>query len=157
VRQYFGAEVKSAPCRAFEEMFVMVENGEVDLRVAAGGECRRRVGGWGLRAAVGARPAHQRRGHPARPPHADGRAGTKREEIKRVRSHPRRWRSASGTSTARANRRTVLRHRWRRARPAATTEPGVAVVASALAAELYGLEILERNVEDYRFNYTRFS
>jgi prephenate dehydratase len=39
---------------------------------------------------------------------------------------------------------------------AADPEPGVAVIASELAAELYRLEILDRNIEDFPFNYTRF-
>jgi prephenate dehydratase len=30
------------------------------------------------------------------------------------------------------------------------------VIASALAAELYGLEILDRAIEDFHFNYTHF-
>ncbi len=39
---------------------------------------------------------------------------------------------------------------------AANREPGTAVVASELAAATYGLNILARNLEDLDFNYTRF-
>ena len=35
-------------------------------------------------------------------------------------------------------------------------EPETGVIASALAAELYGLEILDEGIEDLPFNYTRF-
>ncbi|MCL4804670.1 MAG: prephenate dehydratase [Anaerolineae bacterium] len=39
---------------------------------------------------------------------------------------------------------------------AAAPEPGTAAIASALAAETYGLDILTRHVEDEEFNFTRF-
>jgi len=83
--------------------------------------------------------------------------GTKREDIKRVRSHPQalaqcqRYLDRYGLigepafDTA-GSARDLANH----------PEPDVAVIASALAAELYNLEILDRNIEDYRFNYTRF-
>jgi len=35
-------------------------------------------------------------------------------------------------------------------------EPGMGVIASTLAAELYGLEIVDQEIEDMPFNYTRF-
>ncbi|MCA9868446.1 MAG: prephenate dehydratase [Anaerolineae bacterium] len=39
---------------------------------------------------------------------------------------------------------------------AADPQPGTAAIASALAAETYGLDILVRHVEDQDFNFTRF-
>lgn len=39
---------------------------------------------------------------------------------------------------------------------AAEPQPGTAVIASALAAEAYGLDILVRHMEDQDFNFTRF-
>jgi prephenate dehydratase len=39
---------------------------------------------------------------------------------------------------------------------AADPQPDVAVIASALAAETYGLDILVRHLEDEAFNFTRF-
>jgi len=157
VRQYFGTDVKSLPCRTFEEMFPMVENGDADFALlpvenATAGSV---AGAYELllerdlriNAEVILHVHHMLMATP----------GTKREEIKRVRSHPQ----------ALAQCQRYLNRYGLAAEPAfdtagsardlaAAPEPGVAVVASALAAELYGLEILDRNVEDYRFNYTRF-
>lgn len=39
---------------------------------------------------------------------------------------------------------------------AANPEPGTAAIASALAAEIYGLDILAHNLEDQLLNFTRF-
>lgn len=39
---------------------------------------------------------------------------------------------------------------------AAEPQPGTAAIASALAAETYGLDILVRHLEDQDYNYTRF-
>jgi prephenate dehydratase len=39
---------------------------------------------------------------------------------------------------------------------AANPEPGTAAIASALAAEIYGLDVLVHNLEDDLLNYTRF-
>ncbi len=39
---------------------------------------------------------------------------------------------------------------------AATPQEGVAVIASRLAAEIYGLKVLDTDIQDLTFNYTRF-
>lgn len=39
---------------------------------------------------------------------------------------------------------------------AATPQKGVAVIASRLAAEIYGLKLLDTDIQDLVFNYTRF-
>jgi prephenate dehydratase len=83
--------------------------------------------------------------------------GTQLDELERVRSHPQ----------ALAQCQRYLGRHDLKGEPAfdtagsardlaANPEPGVGVIASELAAELYGLEILDRSVEDYAFNYTRF-
>jgi prephenate dehydratase len=83
--------------------------------------------------------------------------GTTLDEIERVRSHPQ----------ALAQCQRYLDRHGMAPEPAfdtagsardlaANPEPGVAVVASSLAADLYDLEILDQDVEDYPFNYTRF-
>jgi len=78
-------------------------------------------------------------------------------DLERVRSHPR----------ALAQCQRYLNRHGLRGEPtfdtaggardlAANPEKGVAAIASELAAELYGLEILDRDIEDFAFNYTRF-
>jgi len=83
--------------------------------------------------------------------------GTGLEQVTSVTSHPqataqaRRWLSdnlpgrpvLAANSTAEAVQRAVA-------------EPGVAAVGTALAAQLYGGEVLARDIEDHSGNQTRF-
>jgi prephenate dehydratase len=83
--------------------------------------------------------------------------GTKLEDLKRVRSHPQalaqceRYLTRRGLEPVPAFDTAGSAHDL-----AENPEPGTGVIASALAAELYGLEIIDQNVEDLAFNYTRF-
>ncbi len=157
VRQYFGPTVESIPCRTLDEMFPLVESGAADYAMlpvenAVAGSV---AGAYELllerdlriNAEVILHVHHMLMALP----------GTKREDIKRVRSHPQalaqcqRYLDRYGL-TGEPAFDTAGSARDLAAHP----EADVAVIASALAAELYGLEILERNIEDYRFNYTRF-
>ncbi|MHB0877541.1 MAG: prephenate dehydratase [Anaerolineae bacterium] len=84
-------------------------------------------------------------------------AGTTPDAVRKVRSHPqalaqceryldtRGWEAETAYDTAGAAKDL-----------ASCPEPGVAVIASRLAAEIYGLTILDSGIEDYPFNYTRF-
>ena len=83
--------------------------------------------------------------------------GTQLEDIVRVRSHPQ----------ALAQCERYLRTRGLEAVPAYDTagaarqlaaqpEPGTAVIASALAGQTYGLEVLDAEIEDSPDNTTRF-
>ncbi len=86
-----------------------------------------------------------------------GLPGTALSDVKSVRSHPmalgqvRRRLAAlniepvSDTDTAAAARRVVQ-----------NADPSVGAIASSLAAEIYGLEILAENIEDEDHNTTRF-
>ena len=157
IRQYFGPGVESVPCRTLEEMFPIVEIGDADFGMlpvenAVAGSV---AGAYELllqrdlriNGEVVLRVHHMLMAVP----------GTKREEIERVRSHPQ----------ALAQCQRYLNRHGMKPEPAfdtagsardlaANPEPGVAVIASALASEMYGLEIIEQAIEDFHFNYTRF-
>lgn len=83
--------------------------------------------------------------------------GTRLSDLQRVRSHPQ----------ALAQCEQFLRRYGLEPEPwydtagsardlAAAPIPGVGAIASPLAAELYGLEVIEPNIEDVEFNFTRF-
>jgi prephenate dehydratase len=157
VRQYFGPEVESIPCGALDDLFPLVDGGEVNYAMlpvenAIAGSVTRAyelLMEHDLRvyAEVIMRVQHMLLAMP----------GTALDGVKQVRSHPQalaqcqRYLSRHGLKgeptfdTAGAARDL-----------AADPEPGVAAIASELAAELYDLEILDRDIEDFTFNYTRF-
>jgi prephenate dehydratase len=157
VFQHFGPQVSTLACPAFEDVFRAVEEGRAtlgllpvensqagsinqafdllldhDLRVV--GEVKLRV-----RHCLLAVP------------------GTQMTDIKRVHSHyqalaqcerylrTRGWEAVVAYDTAGAARELV-------ARP----QPGAAAIASALAAQTYGLEVLDTSIEDSADNTTRF-
>jgi prephenate dehydratase len=157
IRQFFGPEVESYPCRTFADVFVSVEQGLVDygmlpIENSLAGSV---VQSYELlmehdlrvRAEVILRVRHKLMAAP----------GTQIADLARVKSHPqalaqcehyliRRELEAVPNFDTAGSARELSEH----------PEPGTGVIAGALAAELYGLEILEENVEDLPFNYTRF-
>jgi prephenate dehydratase len=157
VRQYFGPEAETAPCRTFGELFAVVEQrgadyGMLPVENSLAGSV---VQSYELlmehdlrvRAEVILRVRHNLMAAP----------GTEMDDLQQVKSHPQ----------ALAQCERYLARRGLEAVPhfdtagsardlAENPEPGTGVIASALAAELYGLEILEAGVEDLPFNYTRF-
>ncbi len=83
--------------------------------------------------------------------------GTKLEDIKHIRAHLvlipqcRKFLTEHNiTSEASADSAGAA------AELAQTKEPGVGALASDLAAETYGLDVIARDIEDYDFNTTRF-
>jgi len=157
VRQSFGPEVESIPCDTLEEVFVAVEtddasHGMVPVENAVAGSVTRSYEllmehDLRIHAEVILRVRHMLMAP----------RGTTMDEIARVRSHPQ----------ALAQCMRYLRRRGFDTEPAFDTAgaardlaadpvPGVAVLASSLAADLYDLETLDRDIEDYAFNYTRF-
>jgi prephenate dehydratase len=157
IRQHFGPEVETLPCRSFEDIFAAVDDGRatfgaVPVENSMAGSINKAydlllehdLKVWGE---IFLRVRHNLISLP----------GTTLEDVQEVRSHPQALAQCE---------RFLNRHGWQ-AKPwydtagsakdlAANPEPGVAVIASKLAAEIYELEILAPGIEDFAFNYTRF-
>ena len=156
-RQFFGANVEALPQRAFQDIFAAVGRAEADHGVlpienAVAGSINTAYdllleSDLKIEGEIFLRVRHCLLSLP----------GTQLAEIKKVRSHPqalaqceryisaRDWEAEPVYDTAGAAKEL-----------AACPEPGVAAIASRLAAEIYGLAILDLGIEDYPFNYTRF-
>lgn len=157
IRQFFGPEADGLPCQTLAHIFEAVEHGDADhgmlpVENAIAGSVTHAYEllmdhDLRVQAEVILRVRHMLMAPP----------GTKRGELKRARSHPQALEQC---------RQYLLRHGLEpvpsfdtagSARDLAEhPEPGTAAIASALAAELYGLEILDRDIADLPFNYTRF-
>jgi prephenate dehydratase len=157
IRQFFGSDVESVPCRTFSELFVAVEEGSADFGMLpienslAGSVVQSyellMEHDLRVRAEVILRVRHMLLAAP----------GVEADDLVRVKSHPQALAQCE---------RYLIRHELEAvphfdtagsARDlAAHPEPGTGVIASELAAEMYGLEILDRGIEDLTFNYTRF-
>jgi prephenate dehydratase len=157
IRQFFGSPVDTVPCTAFDDMFPLVENGDVEYAMLP---VENAVAGSVTRS-YELLMEHDLRVHAETILHVRHMllvcCGTTKETLKSVRSHPQ----------ALAQCQRYLKRHGLVAEPAFDTagsardlaakpEPGVGAIASELAAKLYGLEILEPGIEDYAFNYTRF-
>lgn len=156
-RQHFGGDVVTLPCAAFEGIFAAIDSGEADFGVlpvenSLAGSINRAydlllehdLRAWG--------EILFRVRHNLLAP-----AGATLEQIHTVRSHPQalaqceRWLSQRGLKAV-----TWYDTAGSAKELAANPEPGVAAIASTLAAETYGLEILASGIEDLAWNYTRF-
>lgn len=157
VRQYFGPEVETLPCRTLEELFPQVESEQADFALlpvenAVAGSV---AGAYELllqrdlriHAEIILHVHHMLMALP----------GTSREAVQRVRSHPQALAQCQHYLSRHGMKPEPAFDTAGSARElAAEPEPDVAVIASRLAAEMYGLEILDRAIEDFQFNYTRF-
>jgi prephenate dehydratase len=156
-RQHFGADVATLPCAAFEGIFAVIDSGEADFGVlpvenSLAGSINRAydlllehdLRAWG--------EILFRVRHNLLAP-----AGTTLEQVHTVRSHPQalaqceRWLSERGLKAV-----TWYDTAGSAKELAANPEPGVAAIASSLAAETYGLAQLASGIEDLAWNYTRF-
>jgi len=157
IRQFFGPEVESVPCKTLADIFFAVERGDADYGMLP---VENAVAG-SVTHSYELLMEHDLRIHAEtvlRVHHALlAVPGTQLSDVERVRSHPQ----------ALAQCQRYLERHGLTPEPAfdtagsardlaANPEPNVAVIASELAAELYDLEILDRGIEDFPFNYTRF-
>ncbi len=155
-RRHFGDGVETLPCRTFEEIFAAVEAGEatfgaVPVENSTAGSINKSYDllldhDLKVHGEILLRVRHNLLTIPG---NAAG--------ISQVRSHPQ----ALAQCESYLNRRKLTAVPWYDTAGSAkdlAAEPvaGVAVIASRLAAEVYGLEIVDEGIEDIQNNYTRF-
>lgn len=155
--QFFGADTHTVPCKSLEDIFDAVETGQADLAMLPVENAL--VGSWPrayellmerdlrIRAEVILRVQHTLMAAP----------GVELTDLKRVRS--------TQQSLSQCDK-FITRHGLEPI-PAFDTassalelaqkpEPDLGVIASNLAAKIYNLDILEEEIEDAPFNFTRF-
>lgn len=155
-RRHFGDAVETLPCRTFEEIFAAVEAGTatygaLPVENSTAGSINKSYDllldhDLKVHGEILLRVRHNLLTIP-------GNAGT----ISQVRSHPQ----ALAQCESYLNRRKLTAVPWYDTAGSAkdlAAEPvaGVAVIASRLAADVYGLEIVDEGIEDMPNNYTRF-
>jgi prephenate dehydratase len=157
VRQYFGPAPVTLPCRTFPDVFQALQDGAathgmLPVENSLAGTV---VPAYDLlvdhdlqvQAEVIVRVEHCLMAAP----------GARLDQIKRVKSHYQALGQCEQTLRRMGLEPIVHYDTAGAARDlAAAPEQGTAVIASALAAETYGLDILVRNLEDLDFNFTRF-
>jgi prephenate dehydratase len=157
LRQHFGESVDVLPCTDFNELFETLQTGKTEYAILpVENSVAGSVNGayellldYDLRIQADV-VLHVR--HQLLAP-----IGTRLEDIKQVRSHPQALAQCD---------RYIKRHKlqpivWYDTAGSAhdlakECPPHTAAIASRLAASLYGLEIIEPDIEDMPFNYTRF-
>lgn len=155
-RQYFGEAVQALPCRTFEDIFAAVESGQADFGAvpvenSTAGSINKSFDllldhDLKVHGEILLRVRHNLLTIP-------GNAAA----ITQVRSHPQ----ALAQCESYLNRHKYAAVPWYDTAGsakdlAAEPAPGVGVIASRLAAEVYGLEIVDEHIEDMPNNYTRF-
>ena len=157
VRQHFGDDVDTLPCQDFHHLFDRLQSKDVDYSLlpvenAVAGSIS---GAYELLLDHDVRIQAEVILHVHHALLAN--RGTSLEQIEKARSHPQALLQCQ---------RFLKRHGiepvgWYDTAGAAqdlakAPAPGVAVIASTLAGELYDLDMLGTEIEDERFNYTRF-
>lgn len=158
IRQHFGAEVDVHPCKNFSELFEVIQANKVvkygilpveNALAGAVNQAYELLLDYDLRiqAEIVLHVHHNLMAPP----------GTTMKDLKCVRSHPQALAQCE-KFLKRYNLEPIPAYDTAgSARDlAANPQPHTAAIASRIAAELYDLEILEAEIEDVGFNYTRF-
>jgi prephenate dehydratase len=157
VRQHFGPEPITLPCRSFLEIFLALQEGQathgmLPVENSLAGTV---IPAYDLlvdhdhhvQAEVIVRVEHCLLASP----------GSSLQQIKRVKSHYQALGQCEQTLRRMGIEPIIHYDTAGAARDlAANPEANTAVIASELAAQTYHLDILVRNLEDLDFNYTRF-
>lgn len=157
IHQYFEDQIEPLPCRTFEELFEHVENHQADFAIlpvenAVAGSVNQSYEllaehDLSIYAEVVLRVRHTLMTLPDTDP----------AEVRTVRSHPQALSQCQQYLRRKGYTPEAHFDTAGSARDLAQSpEPGVAVIASALAAQLYDLKVIDRGIEDFDFNFTRF-
>ncbi len=156
VYQHFGAQVQTLPCQAFEHLFDAVESGRADF----GAVPVENSTAGSINKSYDLLLEHDLKVHGEillRVRHCLLVVAGNASQITQVRSHPQ----ALAQCEEFMNRHHYTAMPWYDTAGAAkdlaaNPEAGIGVIASKLAAQIYGLEIVQEGVEDLQNNYTRF-
>ncbi len=156
IRQQFGAEVDTAPCRTFENIFASLDEeratvGVVPVENSLAGSVNKAYDllldhDFRVQGEILLRVQHNLLTVPG-----NG------DKIEQVRSHPQALAQCEGF----LNRNGYAAIPWYDTAGSAkelaeNPESNVGVIASSLAAEIYDLEIVQQGIEDLHYNFTRF-
>ncbi len=156
IRQKLGADVDTLPCRTFEDIFSSLDDesasvGVVPVENSLAGSINKVYDllldhDFRVQGEILLRVQHNLLTLPGN-----------RDKIEQVRSHPQALAQCEGF----LNRNGFTAIPWYDTAGSAKElaehpEPNVGVIASALAAEIYDLEIVQKGIEDLHFNFTRF-
>ncbi len=156
IRQQYGADVETLPCRTFEDIFAALDEerataGAVPVENSLAGSINKAYDllldhDFRVQGEILLRVQHNLLTLPG-----NG------EKIEQVRSHPQALAQCEGF----LNRHGYEAIPWYDTAGSAKElaekpEPNVGVIASVLAGEIYGLEIVQSGIEDLHYNFTRF-
>jgi prephenate dehydratase len=157
IDRFFGVDVQKMEKQSFSEIFMAVEEGSADYGMlpvenAVAGSVAQSYEllvehDLLIQAEVILRVHHMLLSLPE----------TLLSDIKQVRSHPQALAQCQGYLHRHGLEPQPVDDTAQAAKDLRKNpEQNVAVIAGKRAANLYGLEIIDRNIEDYQFNYTRF-